>query len=542
MMDIHTLEVLGLFLLIAVVLFAGLAQRIKIPYPILLVLAGLGLCFVPHVPRVRLDPDIVFLLFLPPLIYSAAWQTNWRELRRNAVSILMLATGLVGFTVFGIAFFAERFVTAFDFRSGLLLGGVVAATDAVAAGSIARTLGLSPRISGIIDGESLVNDATGLLALEFGVTLLMDGHSLSIHEGIFRLLWLVAGGLGIGFLLALVVIFFERWISDGPVEMAASLVVPYVAYLAAEELRASGVLAVVACGLYLSRKSASYLSPSARLQLLGAWGSLDFILNGIVFLLIGLQLPYILAGIHEYSVWTLLLYGLSFSLILIVLRMAWVYPGAQVSFWIRTRLLHQTLPTPDAKSVFVVGWCGMRGVLSLAAAFSLPEVLPGGQPFAQRSLILFLTFSIILITLVGQGLTLPPLIRYLGLDGNTEHDEEQLAARCQILSAALAWLREQQATALDEEAHDIADLIHRYQHRLEAASTVDRINRANGDPDPEVHTSATLLNRRLTLIRNVSAIERKTLHKLRNEDFIGDEVQRSIERELDLSESRSEIR
>jgi Na+/H+ antiporter len=539
-MDIHTLEVLGLFLLIAVVFFAGLAKRINIPYPILLVLAGLAISFVPRVPHIRLNPDIVFLLFLPPLIYSAAWQTNWREFRRNVLSISMLATGLVGLTVFGVAYFADHFVTALDFNSGLLLGAVVAATDAVAAGSIARTLGLSPRVSGLIDGESLVNDATGLLALEFGIGILMSGHALSVGDGLVRLLWLVAGGLGVGVLLGHLVMFLERWISDGPLEMAASLVVPYVAYLMAEELRASGVLAVVACGLYLSRRSASYLAPSARLELMSAWGSLDFILNGIVFLLIGLQLPYILAGIHEYSVWTLVLYGLSFSLILIVLRMAWVFPGAWISYWIRTRLLRRSLPVPDTKSVFVVGWCGMRGVLSLAAAFSLPETLSDGKPFAQRSLILFLTFSIILVTLVGQGLSLPVLIRWLGLAGNTELEEEQLTARCQILSAAIAWLKQQQNLATAEDGHHIDDLIHRYHHRLEAVSTFDRMTHTSGEVDEETKVTATQVNRRLSLQRNVSAVERETLLRLRDEGLIGDEVQRNIERELDLAEARFE--
>ena len=541
-MDIHTLEVLGLFLLIAVVLFAGVAKRINVPYPILLVIAGLVISFVPHVPHIQLNPDIVFLLFLPPLLYASAWQTNWREFRRNIVSISMLATGLVGFTVLGVAFFADHFVTALDFTSGFLLGAVVAATDAVAAGSIARTLGLSPRITGLIEGESLVNDATGLLALEFGITLLMSGHSLSIHEAVLRLLWLIAGGIGVGLLLGRLMTVVERWITDGPLEMAASLVVPYVAYLAAEELRASGVLAVVTCGLYLSRRSAAYLSPSARLQILGAWGSLDFILNGVVFLLIGLQLPYILAGIHEYSAWTLLLYGLVFSLILIALRMIWVFPGAHVSLWIRRRFSPHPVPIPDNRSIFVIGWSGMRGVLSLAAAFSLPEILPNGQHFAQRSLILFLTFSIILVSLVGQGLTLPPLIRRLGLAGNTETEEETLTARYRILSSAIESLEQQRANASDDEAHDIDDLLHRYRHRLEAISVYDRISHTAGSSDNSSDDPTTATTHRhqqlIALLRNLAAIERQTLLKLRDEDAIGDEVMRRIERELDLTETR----
>jgi monovalent cation/hydrogen antiporter len=537
-MDIHTLEILGLFLLIAVVLFAGVAKRINVPYPILLVIAGLVISFIPRVPHIQLNPDLVFLLFLPPLLYVSAWQTNWREFRHNIVSISMLATGLVGFTVLGVAFFADHFVTALDFTSGFLLGAVVAATDAVAASSIARTLGLSPRISGLIEGESLVNDATGLLALEFGITLLMSGHSLSIHEAVLRLLWLIAGGIGVGLLLGRLMIFVERWITDGPLEVAISLIVPYVAYLAAEELRASGVLAVVACGLYLSRRSASYLSPAARLQLLGAWSSLDFILNGVVFLLIGLQLPYILQGIHEYSAWTLILYGLTFSLMLIALRMVWVYPGAHVSFWIRHRLSPHTIPAPDTRSLFVLGWSGMRGVLSLAAAFSLPETLSNGQPFAQRSLILYLTFSIILVSLVGQGLTLPPLIRWLGLAGNTELQDEGLTARFRVFSSAVEWLQQQRATATEADIPNIDELLNRYRHRVAAVTTYDRITHAAGQPDDETQVAAAFFKRRIALLRNVAAVERQTLLKLRDDGTIGDDVQRTIERELDLAETR----
>ena len=530
--DIHTLEILGLFLLIVVVFFAGLAKRLQIPYPILLVLAGLAISFVPHVPRIPLNPQIVFLVFLPPLLYASAWQTNWREFRRNLVSISMLATGLILFTVLGIAFFADRFITALDFRSGFLLGAVVAATDAVAAGSIARTLGLSPRLTGLLEGESMLNDATGLLALEFGLALLLSNNNFSVHEGVLRLLWLIIGGLGTGLLLGSIMAIVERWISDGPLEMATSIIIPYVAYLAADEIRSSGVLAVVACGLYLSRRSASFLQPTARIELMSAWKALDFILNGVVFLLIGLQLPYILAGIHEYSAWTLLLYGFTFSLMLIVLRMAWVFPGAYVSAWIRRHLLRQDAPTPSLKSTFVLGWAGMRGVLALAAALSLPETLSDGRPFTQRSLILFLTFSIILVTLVGQGLTLPPLIRRLGLSGNTELAEEELTARFAALTNAIAYLQQRRASASESEIHDVDDLLDRYQHRIDAISASTGISPADTHRHP-------LRNQ---LVLDAVAAERRTLLDLQNKGTIGDEVLRNLERELDLTESRYETR
>jgi len=250
-------------------------------------------------------------------------------------------------------------------------------------------------------------------------------------------------------------------------------------------------------------------------------------------------LPYILAGIHEYSFWTLLLYGLTFSLILIALRMIWVFPGAYVSVWIRRKLLRQHVITPDVKSIFVVSWAGMRGVLALAAAFSLPQTLSDGRPFAQRNLILFLTFSIILVTLVGQGLSLPPLIRLLGLAGNRESEQEERIARCAILTQAIASLEHQRDTATEDEAHDIEDLLHRYRHRLEAV--------AEKEPNPDSTTTphspteiSTRQQRLRALILNTLAVERRSLNQLREDGSIGDEVLRRLERELDLTETNFE--
>ena len=542
-MDTHTLETICLFLLIVVALFAGMAKRLNVPYPILLVLAGLGISLVPHVPRVPLNPDLVFNVLLPPLLYAAAWQTNWREFQRNIVSISMLAVGLVGFTVLGIAFFADHFITALDFKSGFLLGAVVAATDAVAATSIARSLGLSPRVTGLLEGESLLNDATGLLALEFGLALLLNGTAPSVAEGSLRLIWLIAGGIGTGLLLGYIMTFVERWIEEGPLEMAVSIIVPYVAYLAAEQVRASAVLAVVACGLFLSRRSTGFLTASARLEIMSAWKALDFMLNGIVFVLIGLQLPYILAGIRGFSVWTLLSYGAVFSLMLIILRMIWIFPGAYASAWIRRIVFRTATATaPTNKNIFVVGWTGMRGVVSLAAALSLPTTLSDGTPFEQRNLILFLTFSIIFVTLVVQGLTLPPLIRRLGVGGNVEEQQEELTARFRVLSAAIASIEELRAGAEEPELHDMDDLLHRYKHRLEAITVFDRLSHSPGSPDEQTHASSERHLRRSDLIRLAIAVERRTLLEMRDEGSAGDDVLRRLERELDLTETRYETR
>lgn len=525
----HPLQILTLFLLIIVAFFAGLARRIHVPYPILLVLAGLGISFIPHVPRIPLRPDLVFTIFLPPLLYAAAWQTNWRDFRRNLGSITMLAVGLISFSVLGLAFFAEHFIPVLDFRSGFLLGAVVAATDAVAATSIARNLGLAPRIVAILQGESLVNDATSLLALEFGLAMLLTGTPPSFTTGLVRFLWLCVGGIGIGLLIGLIAAFVERWIEGGPLEMAVSLIVPYVAYLATEQLHASGVLAVVACGLFLSRQSVNYLSAPARLELLGAWRALDFILNGIVFLLIGLQLPYILAGIHPSSMWALLLYGLLFSVVLIALRMIWVFAGSQSTFWLQRHFSRQPATPPSPKGLFVIGWTGMRGVVSLAAAYSLPFTLANGRPFAQRNLIIFLTFCIIFTTLVLQGLSLAPLIRILGLAGNREVEEEELQARNRLLHLTIDFLKHQRENVSEEERHDIDDLLHRYSHRLDAL-----LNTSDGSREE----SAGRHHRRRELFRNTVQFERQTLLDMREHDLIGDEVLRKLERDLDLAEIR----
>ena len=530
--DSHVLQRIGILLLAIITVFAGLARRLNVPYPILLVLAGLGLSFLPHIPRVPLSPDIVFFVFLPPLLYGAAWGIDSRGFRQNLLSISLLATGLVAFTVLGIAYFADHFITELDFRAGFLLGAVVAATDAVAATSIARSLGLSPAITSILEGESLLNDATALLALEFGLSLLLENHLPSAGTAILQLLWLIVGGIGLGLILGYIFYFCERFIEDGPLEMVVSVIVPYVAYLTAEQLHASGVICVVTCGLFLSRRSATFLSAPARIQISASWQALDFVLNGLVFLLIGLQLPYILPGIKGYGTGRLALDGLLFSLVLIGLRLAWVFPGAAFSVFVRRRLLHQQVPTPSPKGVFVVGWTGMRGVVSLAAALSLPYSLSNGQPFAQRNLILFLTFSIIFVTLVLQGLSLPPLIRALGLTGNHDEEEEELTARRILLRRALASLREQMFICSEEDRHDLDDLIHLYEDRLEATR----------DPSSALTTTALSHARRTRLQLEALTVERTELLQLRDRGLVSDDVLRRLERELDLEETRFTVR
>ncbi|HEX3820604.1 MAG TPA: Na+/H+ antiporter [Candidatus Sulfotelmatobacter sp.] len=524
--NVHAVELVFLLLLFFVVAFGALARKLQTPYPIMLVVGGLLLSFIPGIPRISLNPDVVFFVILPPLLYSAAWLTSWREFSHNLISILFLAFGLVTFTVVGVSYACHWFLPGFDWRMGLVLGAVVAPTDAIAATSIASRIGLPKRIVDVLEGESLLNDASALLALEFGIALLMGEQKTGFISGSGRFVYLTLVGIVVGLVIGEIVHRVEHRIDDGPIEIALSILTPYVAYLGAEALHASGVLAVVVCGLYLGRKSSHFFSPNVRLQASAVWGALTFILNGLVFVLIGLQLPYILDAIRDHSRSELLIYGAAFSMFLIVLRLVWVYPGTHLAYFIRNKVLRQQEPTPTNRQIFVVGWTGMRGVISLAAAIALPQTLASGDAFRQRSMIVFLTFSVILVTLVLQGLTLPPLIRGLRLAGAPADHPEELEARRLMLEAALAHLEEENT---EEESKEIAnELAGEYRRRLGALEAEEK-NESTSLPD---------LKRFVSLSRELLGVERKTAVQLRNQRRISDEVLRELERELDLSEER----
>ena len=505
--EIHSVELVFLLLLAFVAVFAALARKLQMPYPIVLVIAGLVLGFVPGIPQIKLSPDLIFLVVLPPLLYSAAWVTSWREFRFNLVSIALLAFGLVAFTVLSVARTAKMFFPGFTWELGIVLGAVVATTDAIAATSIARKLALPQRVVDILEGESLVNDASGLVALEFGVAMVMRSYTPTATEALSRLLYLVVAGLAIGLLVGKVVDWLERFIDDGPIEIAVSILVPYATYLGAEALRASGVLAVVACGLFLGRRSARFFSPQVRLQAWAVWDAMTFALNGLVFVLIGLQLPYVLSEIRGYSLKQLAAYGAFFSALVIVIRLLWMLPGTKIAYLIRKHVLHQNVTMPNPRQIFVVGWTGMRGVVALAAAMSLPERLADGSPFPQRNLIIFLTFCVILVTLVLQGLTLPWVIRKLGLAGLAGPNCEEREARRIVTRAALQRLAEARESDSPAVVTVYADLQQHYEHRL---AVLEGNDTAHGE-DPEADHE-----RALVLTLELLHIERETVLGLRS--------------------------
>ena len=527
--NIHRAEPIILLLLLCVVLLATLAKRFKTPYPIVLVIAGLFISLIPRVPHIELNPDVVFLLFLPPLLFAAAFQTSWRDFRYNISSIALLALGLVSFTVYGVAFATHWILPEFTWQLGLVLGAVVCTTDAIAATSIARRLGLPSRVTDIIEGESLVNDASGLLALQIAVSIVVTGHAPPLHERIGMLLYLIASAVVIGLVLGKLVAMLVGKIEDAPVEITISIITPYFAYLAAESVHSSGVLATVACGMYLGHQSSMYFSTRARLQGSAVWETLSFVLNGIVFILIGLQLPYILSQIRNLSLGRLIFIGFLVSTVVIVLRLLWIYPGAWAATWIRNNIQHQAVPIPSARNVFIIGWTGMRGVVALAAAISLPKVLADGSPFPERNVIIFITFCVIFVTLVFQGLSLPYFIRRLGLASTLVQNPEEEHARYAMIDAALAYLQSARESDRPEFIPVYDELIRIQKHHLNLLPGMRHVDTGYTPEDYALYGE---------LSRNIRSLQRAALLNLRNQNKINDQVLRRLEQELDLFELR----
>src|SRR6266481_4603084 len=439
---LHTVEVV-LGILAAVAALALLSRKLPVPYPILLVLGGLALALIPGLPRVPLNPDLVFLIFLPPLLYPAALFTSWRDFHANLRPILLLAIGLVLFTTTAVGFLAHYFIEGLPLAAGFVLGAIVSPPDAIAATAIAERLRIPRRIVTILEGESLVNDATALVAYRFAVITVATG-SFSLAQAGEQFVIAGLGGILVGLAMGWLAEQFHRRVDDAPIEITVSLLTPYVAYLAAERFGVSGVLAVVTAGLYLGMRMPELLSFRTRLRGGPVWEMVEFLLNGFVFILIGLQLPEVVSALsgHSIPVHRLVWYALLISLAVIVIRILWVFPANYLPRLVFKKVCRHD-PYPPWRHVTIVAWTGMRGVVSLAAALALPLTLRDSTtPFPGRDLILFLTFVVILATLVLQGLSLPPLIRWLGVKDDGSMEKEEREARLKANRAALARLKE----------------------------------------------------------------------------------------------------
>ena len=515
-------------LLLAVAVLGLLARKLHLSYPILFVIGGLLLGLVPKLPKVRLDPELVFLFFLPPLLFPAALFTSWRDFRANLRPISLLAVGLVLFTTVAVALLAHYFM-GLPLAAGFVLGAIVSPPDAIAATAIAERLHIPRRIVTILEGESLVNDATALVAYRFAVVAVTTG-SFSLAQAGGKFFIVGIGGVLIGVAVGWLAEQFHRRVEDAPVEITVSLLTPFVAFLGAERLGVSGVLAVVTAGLYLGWRLPEILSFQTRLRGGPVWEMVEFLLTGFVFILIGLQLPEVLDALSGDSipVRRLVWYALLISLAVILIRILWVFPAAYLPRLLSARL-RQRDRYPSWRHVTILAWTGMRGVVSLAAAMALPMTTQDGKPFPGRDLILFLTFIVILATLVVQGLSLPFLMRWLGVKDDGSMEKEEREARLKANQAALDRLDELKQS---DPAKD--DALQRLRIEYE-----DHIRQVEG-ADPV--SAGTPLRRFSSEYERLSHLaldqERRTIIQLRNQDVISDEVLRRIQRDIDLAEAR----
>jgi CPA1 family monovalent cation:H+ antiporter len=511
-------------------LVAGLvvvARKIQVPYPVFLVLSGLALSFIPHLPEIRLSPDLVLYFFLPPLLYPVALFTSWRDFRRNLRPILLLAIGLVLITMTTIAYVAHALIPDLPWAAAFALGAIVSPPDAVAATAVMRRLSVPHRIETILEGESLVNDATALVAFQFAVAALMTG-SFSISHATVRFVWVAAGGIGFGLFVGYVMRWVHRHLDDPPVQITLSLLTPFLAYLPAEHLHVSGVLATVAAGIYLGWHSPVIVSARYRLQAFAFWEIVVFLLNGFVFIVIGLQLPGILRALRGESLTRLIIDGVIVSGTVVLARFVWVFPVTYLSRWIFPQLRARD-PSPPWQQVVVICWAGMRGVVSLAAAFALPFTLMDGRPFPGRDYILFLTFCVILVTLVLQGLTLPIVIRKLGIKDDGLTAEEERAARLEANKAAMKLL---DSVPSGNFRADVVDRLRaEYNDRLRQ---LQRCAEQEGDE----HSGEVVTPQYQQLQKQALDVERDAIIRLRNQQVINDKALRRIQRDLDLAEAR----
>jgi monovalent cation/hydrogen antiporter len=524
---VREIEILVL-LLIAIAAVGVLAKRSKIPPAILLVLTGVVLALIPGLPAVRLAPELVLLLVLPPLIYSSAVAMSWREFRFNLRPISLLAIGCVVFTTVAAAA-ATHWLLGLSWPVGFVLGAIVSPPDAVAPLSIARRMQLPRRILVILEGEGLANDATALILYRFAVVAVSTGaFSFGTAAGTFAVI--IAGELLWGIAVGWLMLRLRRWVADAQIEIVLSILTPYVAYWPPEHLGGSGVLATVVAGLYVSWNGLSMISAATRLQGIFFWDVLVYLIEGIVFLMTGLQARTLIMGLGNYSLAALAVSAAVVSVVVILARFVWIYPATYLPRWLIPVIARKD-PSPPWQWPFVIGFTGVRGIVSLAAALAIPLTTYSGRPFPNRDLILFLTFSVILVTLVGQGLILPAVIRVLGLANAGERElqgdrTEELLARRHAIEAAIERLDQ---LAVERELPD--DLVrplraehrNRLRHFEHAPQRGENFQQPTAPPD-EIE---------LLLI----AVERGRINELYRQGALNDEARRRLEREFDLREA-----
>ena len=528
---IHENLLLILALFFAMALLYLLSQRLKISYPIFLVIGGLAISFLPSMPIINIDPDLVFLIFLPPLLMEAAWYTSWNSFWKWKRPIFSLGFGLVFFTSTAVAYFTVSVIPGFTLAMGFLLGGIISPPDAVAAASVLKGLKMPKRGLTILEGESLVNDAASLTVFRFAIVAILTSQFV-FQKAATDFVILSVMGIVVGLVVAHILYFILKyWAKSSSITTPITLIAPYLMYIGAEQFHWSGVLAVVSGGLFLSFRSKDFFNYHTRIQAKEVWSTVGFLLNGFVFILIGLQLPMIIKSLGEYSMAQAINYSLLISAIVIVLRIVLVYIFAFLPRWLSAKIRSRE-KSPGKKLPFIIGWAGMRGVVSLASALAVPLTLDNGEAFPHRNLILFITFVVILITLVFQGLTLPFFLRWLKveeIDDFKPVDEQIESIRLQLAKESVIYLEENYAQEMQQY-----ETIRRMKEQL--------LRSINATENAAANDSKVALGSVRKLYAQISieliALRRKGLYQFNKQKLYDDEVIREMEHNLDLEEAR----
>ncbi|MEO6734557.1 MAG: Na+/H+ antiporter [Ferruginibacter sp.] len=521
-----------IFLLFGIAFLGILSDKYKFPFPIALVLGGVCISLVPGLPVISLSPEVVFIVFLPPLLYGAAWNTSWHDFKANLRPISLAAIGLVLFTTTAVAGVAHWLIPDLSWPTAFLIGAIVSPPDAVAATSVTKGLGLHPRSVTILEGESLVNDASGLVAYKYALTAITAGNFVLWQAGLNFLLVVVAGialGLIIGYCMYLV---HKKFVCDPIIEVTLTFLTPFASYLLAEQFHFSGVLAVVTTGLYLSYRSGEIFSHQSRMMAYTVWEVVIFILNALIFVLIGLQLRTVMDGIKEFPINSLVVYGLVISFVVVIIRFIWVFPAAMLPRFLSKHI--RDTEAFDPRNLVVFGWAGMRGVVSMAAALALPILLPNGEAFPHRNLIIYLTFCVILFTLVLLGLTLPWIVRKMGITPYSIAAEEY-EVRTNVITDTITHIEENLSMVHDDLLHNIKS---KYEVKYNRLQKTDLPANYFGKGQT---LAGNIFNEYTQIQIDLINVERKTLDRLHRSGQASEEILRKIERELDLEETRLQL-
>lgn len=519
-----------IFLMAILIILSSITDKLKLPYPILMVLAGLLIGIAPFLPNLRLDSDIIFLIFLPPLLFDAAFRTSWLDFKKEIRTISTLAVSLVFFTTVIVAIAAHYLIPGFEWPVAFVLGAIISPPDAVAAAGVIKGLGLNRKVITIIEGESLVNDASALIAYRYAVIATTTG-SFVLWKASLQFLLVAGGGVLAGFIIGYILSFAHKKIEDNSlVETSLTLFTPFLAYTLAEKVHVSGILSVVTAGLVLSWRSREIFSFETRLRTAAIWDTIIFLLNGILFILIGLQLPELVKGLSNITLQKLIWYGIIISVITMIIRIVWVFAGAYHQQIFTTKNAGTEEQT-DWKNVLIVAWTGTRGVVSVATALALPFTIANGDAFPKRHSILLLAFTVIMVTLTVQGLTLPLLIRLLKIKpAIVQQQKEENELNRELVEDTLKFINSGFAHSTNPDAIERLKKQYEFNYKMLFKKGHNR----NEEAKSELNYVNDYLNAQLEVIK----FQRDLLLKFQNDDAYSEEALSKAERELDIEEMR----